>query len=162
MFLHSGTLGTVLCGVRGWHSEGLRRDFGNDSGSTTLGLASVPLTLFSVQCAVCIIQCSGVTPWFAFVAVHREEDLLDLAPFLADNSRLGERIVITESARMMHHSSLPSLPSHPSLPSIPSISPFLPLPSICPFPSPPYLPSLPLPSISPLPISLDPSLSPHA
>ena len=66
-FLHSGTLGTVLCGVRGWHSEGLRRDFGNDSGSTTLGLASAPLTLFSVQCAVCIIQCSGVTPWFASV-----------------------------------------------------------------------------------------------
>ena len=45
--------------------------------------------LLSTECW--IVKCSGVTPWFAFVVIRREEDLLDLAPFLADNSRLGER-----------------------------------------------------------------------
>ena len=122
---------------------------------------NAPLTLFSVQCAVCIIQCAGVTLWFPSVAVHREEDLLDLAPFLADNSRLGERIVITESARMIHQSSLPSLPSHPSLPSPPIHFSLLSSPLYLSFPSPPLHLSLPLPSLSPLTTPLPlPSLSP--
>ena len=111
---------------------------------------NAPLTLFSVQCAVCIIQCAGVTLWFPSVAVRREEDLLDLAPFLADNSRLGETIAITESARMMHQSSLPSLPSHPSLPSPPIHFSLLSSPLYLSFPSPPLHLSLPLPSLSPL------------
>ena len=57
--------------------------------SWTMAAPCTTHPLFSTECW--IIKCSGVTPWFAFVVIRREEDLLDLAPFLADNSRLGER-----------------------------------------------------------------------
>ena len=46
-----------------------------------------------VSLSACSALGDMASPCFAFVCIRREEDLLDLAPFLADNSRLGEGIV---------------------------------------------------------------------